>query len=355
MRYAAAGHPPPLLVAPNGRARYLEGARGVPLDRALGHVYEDAVAAVPEGTTLVLYSDGAIERRGEPLDVGLERLAEAAAESSRLAPEGLCTRLIDALLTGTRRHDDVALVAARVHAPAIAPLRLWFAARADQLAVVREAMRSWLASAGVDAGDGEVVVLAAGELCANAVEHAYPAGSDAAVEVALARDPGGGLTLVVRDRGRWRPPPADPGSRGRGLSIVRALMHAVDIDEGADGTTVSVRFQPGAGGVAPPRVAPGPVRVEIDRSGVGAGGADHRRDRPRERRPGRAAAAGARAGAGDRRPLRAGVPRQRGAAGAVRARQPLRAAGGRRAAAAPRSGARWRWPSWAASRTSQTV
>ncbi len=268
VRYAAAGHPPPLLVAPNGRARYLEGARGVPLDRALGHVYEDAVAAVPEGTTLVLYSDGAIERRGEALDVGLGRLAEAAAESSRLAPEGLCTRLIDALLTGTRRHDDVALLAARVHAPAIAPLRLWFAARADQLAVVREAMRSWLASAGVDAGDGEVVVLAAGELCANAVEHAYPAGSDAAVEVALARDPGGGLTLVVRDRGRWRPPPADPGSRGRGLAIVRALMHAVDIDEGVEGTTVSARFQPGSAGVTPQRVAPGPMRVEIDRSGA---------------------------------------------------------------------------------------
>ena len=38
-------------------------------------------------------------------------------------------------------------------------------------AVVREAMRSWLASAGVDAGDGEVVVLAAGELSSNAVEH----------------------------------------------------------------------------------------------------------------------------------------------------------------------------------------
>ena len=45
-------------------------------------------------------------------------------------------------------------------------------------------------------------------------------------------------------------------------------MHAVDIDEGVEGTTVSARFQPGAAGVAPQRVAPGPVRVEIDRSGA---------------------------------------------------------------------------------------
>lgn len=266
LRYAAAGHPPPLLLAPNGRARFLDGARGVPLDRALGHVYADAVAPVPEGTTLVLYSDGAVERRGEALDIGMERLAAAASESAALAPEALCARLTDALLTGVRRRDDVALVAARIHAPAVAPLRLWFAARADQLSVVREAMRSWLASAGVEPGDGEVVVLAAGELCANAVEHAYPPGTEAAVEVMLARDPSGALTLMVRDRGRWRPPPADPGSRGRGLSIVRALMHAVDIDEGADGTTVSVRFYPGGGTAAPPRVAPGPLRVEIDGS-----------------------------------------------------------------------------------------
>ena len=184
----------------------------MPLDRALGHVYEDAVAAVPEGTTLVLYSDGAIERRGEPLDAGLERLAEAAARelaarargALHAADRGAADRRRAATTTSrcwrracTRRRSRRCGCGSR-RAP-------------DQLAVVREAMRSWLASAGVDAGDGEVVVLAAGELCANAVEHAYPAGSDAAVEVALAREPGGGLTLVVRDRGRWRPPPADPG------------------------------------------------------------------------------------------------------------------------------------------------
>ena len=191
----------------------------MPLDRALGHVYEDATAPVPEGATLVLYSDGAIERRGEPLDVGHGAArARRPSAGSRLDPEALCTALLEALFAGgVRRRDDVALLAARALPLAIAPLRLWFAARADQLAVVREAMRTWLAGAGVEPGDAELVVLAAGELCANAVEHAYPPGSDAAVEVALAREPGGVLTLVVRDRGRWRPPPAGPGrSAGAG-------------------------------------------------------------------------------------------------------------------------------------------
>jgi anti-anti-sigma factor len=266
VRYTCAGHPPPLLVLADGATRFLEGARGVPIDRALGHVYEDATAAVPEGATLVLYSDGAIERRGEALDAGMARLAAAASTAARLAPEALCTALLEALFNGGhRRRDDVALLAARALALEVAPLHLWFAARADQLAVVREAMRTWLAGVGVEPGDAELVVLAAGELCANAVEHAYPPDSDAAVEVALAREPGGVLTLVVRDRGHWRPPPADPGDRGRGLSIVRALMHAVDIDVGAEGTTVSTRYRPGAAGSTVVRETGSPA-VEVDRT-----------------------------------------------------------------------------------------
>jgi anti-anti-sigma factor len=267
VRYACAGHPPPLLVGVEGDARFLEGARGVPLDRALGHVYKDTVAGVPEGATLVLYSDGAIERRREALDVGLERLRSAASAASRLDPEAMCSALLDALFAdGLQRRDDVALLAARALPLTVTPLHLWFAARADQLSIVREAMRTWLAGSGVEPGDAELIVLAAGELCANSVEHAYPAEViDAAVEVAVAREPGGVMTLVVRDRGRWRPPPLDPGFRGRGLSIVRALMHAVDVDEGADGTTVSVRYRPGW--TAPVTVpAIGPAAVEVDRS-----------------------------------------------------------------------------------------
>ncbi|WP_053227300.1 SpoIIE family protein phosphatase [Solirubrobacter soli] len=267
VRYCCAGHPPPLLVSPNGDTRFLEGARGVPLDRALGQVYEDTTALVTEGSTLILYSDGAVERRGEALDVGMGRLAVAASTAARLTPEALCSAVLDALFEeGRHRRDDVALLAARALPLMVAPLHLWFLARADQLAVVRQAMRTWLAGAAVDPGDAELVVLAAGELCANSVEHAYaPDVTDAAVEVALAREPGGVLTLVVRDRGRWRPPPADPGFRGRGLNIVRALMHAVDVDEGADGTTVSTRYKPGG---APPITLPEiePAAIEVDRS-----------------------------------------------------------------------------------------
>ena len=325
LRFASAGHPPPLLVTAAGEPRYLEEARGVPLDRSLGFVYEDAVVALPDFATLILYSDGAIERRGEPLDTGMGRLADAAVAGARLEPDALCSALLETLIDDSRPlRDDVALLVARALPPLVAPLHLWFAARADQLAVVREAMRTWLASAGVETGDGELVVLAAGELCANSVEHAYPPGSDAAVEVALAREPGGVLTLVVRDRGRWRPPPADPGDRGRGLGIVRALMHTVDVDPGGEGTTVSVRYRPGAappapaGVVGPPMVAVeivGGVPIahlqgEIDRSNAGVVEPELLALAP---------------GPVDRRPVAAGVPVQRRVGGAVRAGEAVRA------------------------------
>ena len=225
----------------------------MPLDRALGFVYEDAVATVPECATLVLYSDGAIERRGEPLDVGHGAARERGRGGRAARARRALHALLDALIDDSRGlRDDVALLVARALPPDVAPLQLWFAARAGPArgrargdADVAGGRRAWRP------GDRELVVLAAGELCANAVEHAYPPGSDAAVEVALAREPGGVLTLVVRDRGRWRPPPADPGDRGRGLGIVRALMHTVDVDQGADGTTVSARYRPGAAPPAP--------------------------------------------------------------------------------------------------------
>lgn len=264
VRYAAAGHPPPLLITPDGAARFLDAARGVPLDRAFGHVYVDAGAALPEGSTLVLYSDGAIERRGETLDAGLARLSAAATVVGPVEPEALATQLIEALLAGADRADDVALLVARVRAPRMVPLRLWFSARADQLPVVREAMRGWLTAAAVDRGDAEMLVLAAGELCANAVEHAYPGTTEGSVAVSLSHGPGG-ITLVVRDRGRWRPPAPDAGMRGRGLAIVRALMTSVDIDEGPDGTTVSARYQPT--GLAADLPLPGPAVVQLDDSG----------------------------------------------------------------------------------------
>ena len=335
-----------------GETRFLEGARGVPLDRSLGFVYEDAVAACPSSRRSSCTPTGRSSGAGSRSTSGMERLAGAASAGARLEPDALCDALLDALIDGSRGAARRRRAARRPRAAAASSRRCTCGSRRVRTSspwCARRCGRGWRAP-GWRRATRELVVLAAGELCANSVEHAYPPGSDAAVEVALAREPGGVLTLVVRDRGRWRPPPADPGDRGRGLGIVRALMHTVDVDPGGDGTTVSVRYRPGAappapaGVVGPPHGRGGARRRRARRASAG-------RDRPLQRGRDRAGAAGARARAGDRRPVAAGVPVQRRAGGAVRAGQA--AACGSRSSRRPArpSGARWKLPSCHGSRT----
>ena len=73
-RYSSAGHPPPLVSFPDRRVEFLEGGRGLPLGAGTDTRYTQEIVELPVGTTLVLYSDGLVERRGESIDVGLERL-----------------------------------------------------------------------------------------------------------------------------------------------------------------------------------------------------------------------------------------------------------------------------------------
>jgi serine phosphatase RsbU (regulator of sigma subunit) len=114
LRWSNAGHPPPMLLMPDGSVTVLGGARG---DLLLGvdHTAErtESTCHVPPGGTALLYTDGLVERRGSTLDEGLSRLAAQLAELRALPPAALCDALLERLLPGTPE-DDVALVAVRV-------------------------------------------------------------------------------------------------------------------------------------------------------------------------------------------------------------------------------------------------
>jgi PAS domain S-box-containing protein len=108
---ASAGHPPPLLLTPDRGARYLSSGRSAPLgvgdaERRLG-----ATEPFPSGSTLVLYTDGLIERRGEPLDAGLHNLATIAT-AAPAEPERLVDTIVGTLRDGVGE-DDVAVLAIR--------------------------------------------------------------------------------------------------------------------------------------------------------------------------------------------------------------------------------------------------
>lgn len=113
LRYSCAGHPPPLLLAADGTPRWLWEGRSPPLG-AGGARPGLAEAAIDPGETILLYTDGLVERRGESIEVGLARLLEAVASGHREPLAALRERLLGALLDRSPQEDDVCLVLCRV-------------------------------------------------------------------------------------------------------------------------------------------------------------------------------------------------------------------------------------------------
>jgi phosphoserine phosphatase RsbU/P len=107
---SSAGHLPPILAMPDQRAQVVEIANGplLGLDTELQRPM--AVVHFPPGAMLVFYTDGLIERRGESMAAGLDRLCEVVTAD---APDPVCRRIMFRLVGETSPPDDVALVAVR--------------------------------------------------------------------------------------------------------------------------------------------------------------------------------------------------------------------------------------------------
>ncbi|WP_060885644.1 PP2C family protein-serine/threonine phosphatase [Streptomyces caniscabiei] len=113
--YSCAGHPPPALVHPDGTVTFLDGATDPPLAaRPTRLPRPQARTPFVEDSTLVLYTDGLIERRTESIDTGLERLAASLAHHRERDPETLADALLADLLPPTGNTDDTALIVLRL-------------------------------------------------------------------------------------------------------------------------------------------------------------------------------------------------------------------------------------------------
>ncbi|MGW1162348.1 SpoIIE family protein phosphatase [Streptomyces sp. NPDC002519] len=110
---ARAGHPPPALVLPDGRVHFPDVPAGPPLGLG-GLPFETADLELPEGSRLVLFTDGLVEDRERDIDAGLELLRAALAEAGP-SPEDTCRAVLDARLP-SRCPDDIALIVARTRA-----------------------------------------------------------------------------------------------------------------------------------------------------------------------------------------------------------------------------------------------
>jgi PAS domain S-box-containing protein len=114
--YSSAGHPPPLLLPPGEKPRFLEEARAVPLGVIDSPDFPEAVDYMAPGSSLLLYTDGLVESRDLPIDAGMARLAEAAASVEGGAEE-MADHVVRSLVVGGSTEDDVALVVARLDPP----------------------------------------------------------------------------------------------------------------------------------------------------------------------------------------------------------------------------------------------
>ena len=237
LRYVNAGHPPPALVLPGEAPRLLEGSSPALGVAELSTAGEREVE-FPPGAFLLLYTDGLVERRGEGIDSGLERLTTALAAPAADIETVQRNVIARCLEDGTSDDDVTALV---VRAEALLGERVEFTLSPDRdaLAALRRMLRRWLVEAGASDADIAAITMAANEAWQNAIEHAH-AFAPVPVEVAFEHD-GDDVEITVRDCGTRIPEESDP-DRGRGIELMQALVDSTTLDFGSSrGGLVTLR------------------------------------------------------------------------------------------------------------------
>ena len=236
LRYTTCGHPPPLVIGLDGKARYLEGTGTGPLGTGSPPVL--ASSALAPGELVLLYSDGLVERPNRTIAEGMGELAVVAADAAAnrsLAPlneldadlaaaERVCQLTVE-LLTRTGRTDDITALAAQRLAEPVPPLHLSLPSARSSLTTARDAFAGWLSRLGAAADDWEALHLAMVEVFTNAIEHAYPREAPGTVELDASLDSDGSVACLVTDHGTWRPPDPADADRGHGLMVAG---HVVD-------------------------------------------------------------------------------------------------------------------------------
>jgi serine phosphatase RsbU (regulator of sigma subunit)/anti-sigma regulatory factor (Ser/Thr protein kinase) len=241
LRFASAGHLPPLLLDAEGDARFLESAPMPPLGIAWHTSSDVGDAELAPGSTVLLYTDGLVERRGEQIDDGLARLRTAMSEGPA-SLEALCSHVLSRTPGQAELQDDVALLAVKLLESSAERLEVDLPAEPESVSIARHRLQRWLSDTGEGRDDVLAIKLAVSEVCANAVEHAYGPESGHTFHLLAERADTGAVVVQVSDSGHWRP--RRGAQRGLGLRMIDELMDAVEIERTATGTMVRMRKQP---------------------------------------------------------------------------------------------------------------
>lgn len=238
LNYASAGHPPGLLITAEGQTVWLDQGQGESL-YGKPSIRRQTSIAIERGATLILYSDGLIEQRGESLDLGLNRLARHANDLIGHPPEKICEELLERL-TDDRLTDDVVVLTMRFGLDEHEFYEA-FPAQPGELGNIRKSIRAWATQRRISEPAQEDLLISIGEATSNVVRHAYratPAG-EVTVRVTMVDT---AMDVEVTDNGSWKEPSPEGPEPGMGIDILRSIGDDLRIDGSDRGTIVRFRI-----------------------------------------------------------------------------------------------------------------
>jgi len=196
LSYSSAGHVPAVLADGEAAPQLLIDARSVPLAVHRDESRPQASATLTGGSTLLLYTDGLVERRGEPIDAGIARVGDVLTRTTELPVDTVADTMLEQLAPALGYDDDVAIVLYRHPGPALV---IEIDAIPARLTDVRHQLTAWLHSAGVSEMQAADIVLVV----------RTPARCGWRGRSMTSTFTSGSPTLV---RGRLRPPTPAPGA-----------------------------------------------------------------------------------------------------------------------------------------------
>lgn len=236
LRYASAGHPPPLLVTALGNAYFLP-AGGTLLGIGAGAASAEYTVTLSPGTACVLYTDGLTEYDRDVL-TGEERLQSALRALAGKRP--LRAESLHAYILEREPRDDCASLIFDRPERTVAPQeRYVYSAKPSTARLARDAVRHFVESSGVGEPASFDILLGVGEAVANAIEHGL--GEPSSTFAIDLQSDAEGFAISVESDGHWRSTDASE-LRGRGLTIMRASSHSMHVSSNQERTRVTLSF-----------------------------------------------------------------------------------------------------------------
>ncbi len=239
LHYSSAGHVPPVFATGAGYPELLTDGHSVPLAVHRREPRPQASRPLPAGSTLLLYTDGLVERRDRSIDEQIDQVARVLFDTAALPVDAVADEILTRLAPTAGYDDDVAIVVYRCPPR---PLLIDADAAPRRLSDVRHQVSDWLEGNGIGQPLADDIILVVNEACSNCVEHAYrgrePGRMRIEAEVVDDR-----VRFCVVDSGSWKVPPDDPGTRGRGLLLINRISDEVTVRGNDDGTSVEMTFR----------------------------------------------------------------------------------------------------------------